>query len=146
MKGLEGLLQGPAEASCLVMPKGAKGAALAGAVAAELGGSLSRAAVDTVAGKRNDGASPLRPGSWSLGALAVTPDEVVLVEGKRALIGTKATSVVARAPRAQVEADLGKGKLTAPLVLRWASGVTWELEVPRAELGRARELSSALSV
>jgi hypothetical protein len=145
VKGLEDLLQAPAEASCVVMPKGAKGAALVGAVAGELGGSLGRAAIDTVAGHRNDGASPLRPGSWSLGALALTRDEVVLVEGKRALIGTKATGVVARAPRARVEADLGKGKLTAPLVLRWASGVTWELEVPRAELGRARELSGALA-
>lgn len=52
----------------------------------------------------------------------------------------------ARSPRTQLrEAELGSGKLTAPLRLTWADGSRWELDVPRAEGRKARSLLDRLA-
>jgi len=91
------------------------------------------------AAKHGDGRAPLETGTASLGMLAATGDDVVLLNGRRGLVKPVATGLAGRAPRRElVRAELGAGKLTAPLRLSWADGSTWELDVPRAELKRAR--------
>jgi hypothetical protein len=62
------------------------------------------------------------------------------------MIKPVATGLAGRSPRhGVVGAELGDGKLTAPLRVSWADGSTWEVAVPRAELKRARALVEQLA-
>ena len=140
MKNLQRHLSEPVIGSCLITPKGAAAGAFAGAVLGAAG-SAGRAAADTAAAARGRGKSPMDAGTASLGMLALTADEIVLVNGRRGMVRPVATGLAARAPRTQLrEAELGSGKLTAPLRLIWADGSRWELDVPRAESRKARSL------
>lgn len=140
MQKLEQYLSEPVIGSCLVTPKGGAAGAFAGAVLGGAAGSAGRAAADTAAAAHGRGKSPI-DGTASLGMLALTAREVVLVNGRRGMLRAVATGLAARAPRTEVrEAVLGSGKLTAPLLLTWADGSSWELDVPRAESRKARSL------
>ena len=145
MKGADKHISEPIEAWCLVMPKTSAKAIMARAVAGEIG-SDAVATVDTVASRTGMGTSPLEPGTTSVGLLALTADEVVLVNGRRGMLKPVANGLAGRAPRtALVDVELGKGKLTAPLRLEWADGSSWEADVPRGEAKRARGLLDRLA-
>ena len=146
MKHADKHISAPITGSCLVTPKNAAKAMMAGAVVREAAGSAAWAAVDTAAAHSGTDQSPLDPGAASLGLLALTTDEVVLLNGRRGMLKPVATGLAGRAPRRElVGAELGTGKLTAPLRLSWADGSAWELAVPRAETKRARALVNQLS-
>lgn len=146
MKNADKYISEPIEGSCLVMPSSAAKGIFAGAVAGAVVGSAARAASDTVTASRDKQASPLQTGTASLGMLALTADEVVLLNGRRGMIKPVATGLAGRASRGGiVDAELGSGKLTAPLRLAWADGSTWVVDVPRAEQKRARALVEQVS-
>ena len=144
MKNIDKHLAEPIIGSCLVTPKGASTGAMTGAVLGAAG-SAAKAAADTAADHHGRDRSPLASGTASLGMLALTADDVVLLNGRRGMIKPVATGLAAKAPRAAlVGAELGKAKLTAPLRLSWADGTEWELDVPRAETKKARSLLDQL--
>jgi hypothetical protein len=144
VKNAEKHISEPVVGSCLVMPRSAAKAAIAGAVAGAAG-SAARAASDTVASYRDKDVAPLDSGTASVGLLALTAADVVLLNGRRAMIGTVATGVAGRAPRSElVDAEVGSGKLTAPLRLSWGDGSAWELSVPRSDVKKARALVEQL--
>ena len=146
MKKLEPHLPEPVIDSCLVIPKGATAGAFAGAVLGGAAGSAGRAAADTAATVHGRDTSPMEAGTAAVGMLALTADEVLLVNGRRGMLRPVATGLAARAPRTQLrEAELGSGKLTTPLRLTWADGSCWELAVPRAESRKARLLLDQLA-
>jgi len=146
MKNADKYISEPIVGSCLVMPTSAGKGILAGAVAGAAAGSAARAASDTIAGARGKDASPLNPGTASLGLLALTADDVVLLDGRRGMLKPVATGLAGHSPRrGVVGAELGKGKMTAPLRLSWADGSTWTLDIPRAETKRARALVEQLA-
>jgi hypothetical protein len=141
MKNIDKHVSKPITESCLVTPKGAAKAIMTGAALGAAVGSAARAANDTIANARTSGISPLERGSASLGLLALTDDEIVLVDGKRGMLGPVATKLAGSAPRgALVAGELGKGKLSSPLRLGFADGSAWELEVPRKYVKNARVL------
>ena len=143
MKNAEKHIAEPIVGYCLVMPKGAAKGIMRSAVAEEAGSAL-RAASDMSAARR-DGPSPLEPGTTSVGMLAVTAGEVVLLNGRRGMVKPVATGLAGRGPRsAVVDVALGKGKLTAPLRVAWQDGSAWEVDVPRGEAKRARALVEQL--
>jgi len=145
MKNAGKYISEPIMASCLVMPKSAAKGIVAGAVVGAAG-SAARGASDTITGALGKDTSPLQPGTASLGLLALTADEVVLLNGRRGMLKPVATSLADHSSRRGVAgAELGDGRLTAPLRLSWADGSTWELAVPRAEAKRARALVEQLA-
>jgi len=78
--------------------------------------------------------SLLEPGRASLDLLALTAEDAVLVNGRRGMLKPVAPGLAGRGSRrALVNAELGEGKLTAPLRLSWADGTAWELAVPGGE-------------
>ena len=144
MKNVDNHVAEPLVGSCLVTPKGASTGIMAGAVLGAAG-SAAKAAADTAAGAHGTGKAPLESGVASLGLLGLTADDVVLVNGRRGMIKPVATGLAGRAARRDlVGAELGTGKLTAPLRLSWADGSQWLLDVPRAEARRARALLDQL--
>jgi hypothetical protein len=84
VKNADKYISEPPTQSCLVMPRSAAKAIFTGPVAGEVGGSAARAASDTVATRVDPQASPLASGSASLGLLALTADEVVLLKAAAA--------------------------------------------------------------
>jgi hypothetical protein len=144
MKNAEKYVPEPLVGSCLVMPKGASKAIFASALAGEAG-SAARATSDMVGAQLGKDAAPLDAGTASLGLLALTEFDVVLVNGRRGMLKPVATGLGGRGSRRDlVAAELGDGKLTAPLRLSWADGTAWELDVPRGEAKRARTLVEQL--
>ena len=144
MKNVDKHVAEPLVGSCLVTPKGASTGIMAGAVLGAAG-SAAKAAADTASGAHGDGKAPLATGTASLGLLALTAQDVVLVNGRRGMVKPVATGLAGRAPRRDlVGAELGKAKLTAPLRLTWADGSEWLLDVPRAETKRAQALLDQL--
>jgi hypothetical protein len=143
MKNAEKHIDLPIVGYCLVMPRGGAKGILRSAVAAEVGGSAARATSDMVAA-RPDSSSPLEPGTASVGMLAVTADEVVLLNGRRGMVKPVATGLAGRGPRSVAAVELGSGKLTAPLRVAWQDGSAWEVDVPRGEAKRARALVEQL--
>jgi hypothetical protein len=144
VKNAERYVPEPIVRSCLVMPKGGAKGIFAGAVA-EKAGSAARATSDMIAARQGTEAAPLEPGAASLGLLALTTDEIVLVNGRRGMLKPVATGLGGRKPRhALAGVELGNGKLTAPLRLSWTDGTTWEVDVPRGEAKRARALVEQL--
>jgi hypothetical protein len=145
MKNLSTHIDDPIVSSCIVAPKGHAKAQFVGAIAGEVAGSVGRGAADT-ASARSGSASPLPPGASSLGMLAVTDEEIVLLTVRRGMIKPVATGVAGRVPRESIRgAELGKAKLQAPLRLEWADGSSWELAVPRSDVKKARALVDRLA-
>jgi hypothetical protein len=143
VKNAEKHIDQPIVGYCLVMPKGAAKGVMRSAVAEEVG-SAWRAASD-MAAAQHDTPSPLDAGTTSVGMLAVTDNEVVLLNGRRGMVKPVATGLAGRGPRsAVVDVALGKGKLTAPLRVAWQDGSAWEVDVPRGEAKRARALVEQL--
>jgi hypothetical protein len=146
MKNVDKHLAEPIIGSCLVTPKGAAAGAMAGAVLGA-GGSMAKAAADTAASQYGNGKAPLDSGTAAVGMLALTADDVVLLNGRRGMLKPVATGLAGRAPRRELAGvELGKGKLVAPLRLSWTDGTEWQLNVPRAEAKKAQALVEQLTV
>lgn len=144
MKNIEKHLAEPIVGSCLVTPKGAAAGTMAGAVLGA-GGSMAKAAADTAASRYGDGKAPIDSGTASVAMLALTADDIVLLNGRRGMIKPVATGLAGRAPRRELATvELGKGKLVAPLRLAWTDGTEWQLNVPRAEAKKAQALVDQL--
>jgi hypothetical protein len=145
MKNVEKHLAEPIVSSCLVTPKGAAAGAMAGAVLGA-GGSIAKAAADTAAGQFGNGKAPIDSDTASVAMLALTADDVVLLNGRRGMLKPVATGLAGRAPRRELAvAELGKGNLVAPLRLAWTDGTEWQLNVPRAEAKKAQALVDQLT-
>jgi len=145
MKNVEKHLAEPIVGSCLVTPKGAAAGAMAGAMLGA-GGSMAKAAADTAASRHGAGKAPIDSGTASVAMLALTADDVVLLNGRRGMLKPVATGLAGRAPRRELAAvELGKGTLVAPLRLSWTDGTEWQLNVPRAEARKARALVDQLT-
>jgi hypothetical protein len=145
MKNAEKHISKPITDSCLVMPKGATKGLMTGAVLGSVVGSAGKAANDQVAAMRSG--APLAGGTASLGLLALTQDEIVLLDGRRGMVRPVATGLAGSAPRSElVDAELGKGKLSSPLRLSFEDGSSWQLEVPRKYVKDARRLLEAAGI
>jgi hypothetical protein len=140
MKNAEKHINAPIIQSCLVMPKGATKGLMGGAVVGAAGSAV-KAALDTATDKRGTAASPLAGGTGTLGLLALTDDEIVLLDGHRGMVRPVADKVVSRVARTRLAAvEIGKGKLSSPIELTWNDGSSWVLEVPRQQVKHARAL------
>jgi hypothetical protein len=118
------------------------GGAIAGAA-----GSAARVVAQMGAERSGAGASPLPTNAFSLGYLAVTSDEIVLVEGSQGMLGPKAKTVLVRVPRSCAQAARwGGGTLARALSIDLTDGVTWELEVPRANVKHAEAVLAELGI
>ncbi len=145
MKNAEEVVGGPIEAGCIVAARGASAAKIGAAVVGQVAGSIAKAGVETAAKHRASGASPIPNDGWAQGYLALTSDELVLLSIKTGLVGQKAGAVLARAARGSVAgAELGDGKLTVPLTVRFSDGVEWSISVPRARVKDARKILAGL--
>jgi hypothetical protein len=142
MKNAEKHIQNPITDSCLVMPKGATKGIMGGALVGAVAGSAGKAANDQVAAMRSG--APLAGGTASLGLLALTDDEIVLLDGRRGMVRPVATGLAGSVQRsALVDAELGTGRLSSPLRLSFEDGSSWQLEVPRKYVKDARRLLEA---
>jgi hypothetical protein len=62
-------------------------------------------------------------------------------------MGPKAKDIVATVPRSEVAgAHMAGGTLARPLTLEFGDGVTWELEVPRANVKHADAVLRELGI
>ena len=144
MKNAEKYVPEPILSSCLVMPKNAAKGTFVAAVAQNVSPAV-RATSDMLTEHAGKDRAPIDGGTAALGLLALTADDVVLVNGRRGMLKPVATGLGGRGSRGDlVRADLGDGKLVAPLRLAWADGTEWELDVPRGEAKRARALLEEL--
>ena len=81
-----------------------------------------------------------------LAYLAVTADELALIEVKSKVVGTYLDEVIVRVPRselASVELD-GGGLYALPLTVTFSGGDRWELEVPKPSKKHAKEVVQTL--
>jgi hypothetical protein len=118
-----------------------------GAVAgAQIGGAVG-AAVGSGLSKGSPQPTPETPNFGGFGYLGVSATELVLVKGKRGLVGLKMTDdVVAKVPRSDVvSVDFGEGKLASPLTITFGNGSQWELEVARASRGAGQRVVAELA-
>src|ERR1017187_10995224 len=86
------------------------------------------------------------PGFGRLAYLAVTADELALIEVKAKVVTTYLDEVIVRVPRselASVELD-GGGLYALPLAVTFSGGDRWELEVPKPSKKHAKEVVQAL--
>jgi hypothetical protein len=86
------------------------------------------------------------PNFGGFGYLAVSATDLVIVKGKKGLVGLKMSDdVVAKVPRGDVvSVNLGEGKITAPLTIVFGGG-QWDLEVARAHRGAAQRVVAELT-
>ena len=82
-----------------------------------------------------------------LAYLAVTADEVVLIEVKSRIFTTYLANVLACVPRAEVrDLVLDKGGLySMPLTVNFTGGERWALEVPKPYMRDARRVAEAFA-
>jgi hypothetical protein len=81
-----------------------------------------------------------------LAFLAVTAQEVALIEVKSKVVTVYLGEVIARVPRGEVASvELsGGGLYSPPLTVTFASGDTWQLEVPKPSKKHAQAVVDAL--
>ena len=113
---------------------------------AQIGGVVGSVVATGLAANGSPQPSIETPNFGGSGYVAVSASEIVLVKGKRGLVGLKMTNdVVARVPRRDVvSVDLGQGKIASPLTITFGSGSQWELEVARASRGAAARVAAEL--
>jgi hypothetical protein len=111
--------------------------------AAEIGGGVGAA---VGAGKGSPQPTPETPAFGAFGYVAVSATELVLVRAKQGLTGLKMTDdVVGRVPRSDVvSAELGEGTLASAFMITLSNGDQWELEVARANRGKAEQVVAEL--
>ena len=144
MKNVEQVVGAPVITGSLVTAKGRAKAVMGGAIAGAVG-SAARVGAQMAAERSGAGASPLPTNAFSLGYLAVTAEDIVVVEGTQGMLGPKAKSVLVRVPRSCAQAaHWGGGALAKALTIEFTDGVTWELEVPRANVKHAEAVLAEL--
>jgi hypothetical protein len=92
--------------------------------------------------------APLGDGTFELGYLALTADELVLVQGHDAVIGAVAKRVLATVPREdvhEVRLGEGKGEPQRPLDVVFRDGDCWRLQVAHGDAHRAEQLVASLA-
>src|SRR5436309_10650709 len=104
MKNVDAVVGTKIITGCLVTPKGRAKAVMGGAVVGAVAGSAGRVATQSAVEQQNATASPLPPNAFSLGYLAVTETDLVLVRGQQGMMGPKAKDIVATVPRSEVAA------------------------------------------
>jgi hypothetical protein len=83
--------------------------------------------------------------TFSVGILAITEDELVLV-GMTPGLTLKPSGVLGRVPLSDVQAcELQRARLSSPLTVTFRDGRRWLLEVARLDLPRAKKLAAAFS-
>ena len=126
------------------------GANFTGANAGLVGAAVSAAAVGRANKKKAEAAAASSaPGFGGIAYLAVTADELALIELKQKnAVTLELREVIALIPRAQVaSAELGGGHtlMSPPLTVTFASGEAWLLEVPRPNKKQAQQLVGVLT-
>jgi hypothetical protein len=82
---------------------------------------------------------------FNLGMLAVTKDELVLVNLTHGL-KVKPTGVLGRVPLGEVQScELKRARMTSPLTITFRDGGSWRLEVAPLDLGDGKRLAAAVS-
>lgn len=113
---------------------------------ADIGGVVGSVVASGLSAKGSPQPTAETPNFGGFGYLGVSATELVLVKGKRGLVGLKMTKdVVARVPRSDVVSiDLGEGKIASPLTIIFGDGGHWELEVARASRRAAERVVGEL--
>jgi hypothetical protein len=144
------ILGSPQLAGVKVNPRGAGKATagnFAGMYAGAIGAGIS-AARGMKAGqeKAELAATSETPKFGKLAYLAVTADEVALINVKAKTVTVYLDEVIARISRSEVASvDMsGGGIYSPPLVVTFTSGDTWQLEVPRPSKKHAQKVIDAL--
>ena len=132
-------LGAPEVAGTFVSPKGLTKRMTGMAAAGVVGGSLAAGAATPM---KFDGA----PSFGTVGYVAVSADEVAIVQAKKGAFKPKVGSeVIARAPRSEVASvELDPGALKAALKIGFADGGGWEFEVPKIYRKTAEQVVRAL--
>jgi hypothetical protein len=132
-------------AGVLVNPRGfAKGATLK-AAGGQVAGIVGDVAAGVV-GARRESATPDMPKFGSVGYLAASEEDFVIL--KTSSMGLKPKpkgEALVRVPRSEIESlDLEEHKLVSKLHVRFHDGASWTFDVPRANRNNAREFVNRL--
>ncbi|MGH2596477.1 MAG: hypothetical protein ACRDH7_11010 [Actinomycetota bacterium] len=135
-------LGAPQLAGTFVSPKGLTKRVTGDAAMRQVGRAITGSAV----APGSQGAFQGAPAFGVIGYVAVTSDEVAIVQGKQGAMKPKVGSkVVARVPRGAVTSvALDPHLLTASLKIAFADGGSWEFEVPKKYRQTAEEVVHAL--
>ncbi len=144
-----------------VNPRGLGRAIMARSVGSSAGGGLAGAAIGAVAEtviqkkfaasadrQRAEAASSSAPPFRKLAWLAVTQDELALLELDIRTTLKLTGTVLARVPRAGVAAvDVARSKpmVAAPITVSFTDGQVWVFEIPTFSKGKARALAALLT-
>lgn len=137
-------LGSPQLAGTFVSPKGLTKRMTGDAAMRQVGRAVTGSAVSPGGGGSFGGA----PAFCQVGYVAVTTDEVAIVEGKTGMMKPKVgDEVIARMPRSQVTSvELDPKMLTAALKIAFTGGDSWEFEVPKKYRETAQQVAGALAV
>jgi hypothetical protein len=126
-----------------VEPRGAVRGVVAKAAGREVLGALGGALGDVAS--RTEDRSPVEAGGIAF--LAVFPDEVVVLRGKRGAFKPKTTEeAIASVPRSSVaSAQLERKAVKGILSVAFGDGDRWEFDLPRAHFKAAESVVKALS-
>ena len=134
-------LGAPEIAGTFVSPKGLTKRMTGATAGSVVGGVVGRVAATAAMG-HHEGA----PSFGTVGYVAVTADELAIVQGKTGLFKPKVGSeVVARVARSEIAStELDPGMLKAALKIQFADGGWWEFEVPKVYRKTAEQVVRAL--
>ncbi len=137
-----GALGSPQIAGTFVSPKGLTKRMTGDAAMRAVGRGITGSAVAPGTHGPYDGA----PSFGTVGYVAVTDDELAIVQGKTGAMKPKVGSeVIARVARSAISSvQLEPHTLTASLKIGFADGGSWEFEVPKKYRPTAQEVVRAL--
>ena len=136
-------LGAPQLAGTFVSPKGLTKRMAGDAATRQVGRAITGSAVSSGSGGSSGGA----PAFGTVGYVAVTTEEVAIVEGKTGMMKPKVgEKVIARMSRNQIASvELDPKMLTAALKIGFTSGDSWEFEVPKKYRETAQQVVGALA-
>jgi hypothetical protein len=144
------LLGSPQLAGVKVNPRGAgksKAANFSGVYAGVVGAGISAAAgMRAEQEQQQTAAGSEMPKFGRLAYLAVTEGEVALIDANAGSLTVRLGEIITRIPRSEVvSAQLdGGGIYSPPLTITFASGNSWQLEVPRPSKKHAKQVVQVL--
>jgi hypothetical protein len=144
------MLGSPQLAGVKVNPRGAgksKAANFSGVYAGVVGAGISAAAgMRAEQEQQQTAAWSEMPKFGRLAYLAVTEGEVALIDANAGSLTVRLGEIIARIPRSEVvSAELdGGGIYSPPLTITFASGDSWQLEVPRPSKKHAKQVVQVL--
>ena len=134
----------PQIAGVLVNPRGLASATAAPTALAAGGPLVGTLAAGVIQDAESDPGREETPRFGRAAWLAVTERDLALVKLK-GLVKAKLDEVIAKISREDVTAiELGDGKLTRPMVIAFADGTHWQLEVAPQLVKRAQSVIEAL--